>query len=921
MEDDDSKDGSIQVSQAAEDNGSRNSLPKPGSSPTFGKDASFQISQAVGSASISPSGRDIVLGSPDGLHIIDLDKPYSPPRALSHRQPWEVADVQWSPFAVRDYWVVSTSNQKALVWNLNLPTTHAPVEHVLHGHSRAITDINFSAHDPDMLATCGVDSLVQCWDLRSPKRPAMTFADWYAGASQVKWNRQDRHILASSHDRFLHVWDNRKGAEPLRTISAHTTKIYGIDWNRTERNHILTCSLDMSMKFWDYQVHEDEPKRVIRTDYPIWRARHTPFGCGVLAMPQRGGENAIHLYDARLDAGHAKDAATEPLHIFDGHMDKVKEFLWRTQGTVNESIDDRDFQLVSWGTDNSLLLHKIDVELTGKVGYRKGQPGDGRIRSTRQGADYRTYHEPLSVKAAESSGLGSLFRDAERQGIRLPMLNMRGSNSSSRSANQQKRTKKDQDPISWMKGVKIQPGLGDEAQQDDVTSSNAPPWATRESLGEEIIHVGDKYKTVTFDEVNIPDRHATFSLTGPWGPDGELSHLRAQISFPDDYPGLATPQLTIEKTPSMSDAALTRLRLEVRTICDTYSDLGRGSLEALICYLLGEWDISEAMAWIDTLQNAMKLSMASLDPLDDGESSSDDEIGPVATATDARLPLLTGDIGQTTTCITNANANIPLPKACGALWAEDGRLVCFFPQKDETSLLFGTSNLGSNASRPQSRQKFESFGTLGGVGPRAFGTFGGDDSSDDSDDSSSTSSSQSTDTSEPSLTEEPAGTIWQGLKSGLAGSKSLDTASVKNVAIRRPPRPQQVITLQDHDDLLPVKKCLAEDYIVFGSSKQVCSHNEEVARRNGFHFIADVWQLLMLLLDESVPLKLELYPGREDTGELVHVAARRALAEIERHVGHVTLPFDDPPLLECSRYTSGVDWLHHGLGPGRIQTM
>ena len=120
-----------------------------------------------------------------GLHIIDLDSPYSPPRHLPHHTPWEVADVQWSPFAARDSWVVSTSNQKALLWNLDMRNTRSSIEHVLHAHTRAITDINFSAHHLDILATCAVDSFVHCWDIRHPARPAISFCDWFAGATQV----------------------------------------------------------------------------------------------------------------------------------------------------------------------------------------------------------------------------------------------------------------------------------------------------------------------------------------------------------------------------------------------------------------------------------------------------------------------------------------------------------------------------------------------------------------------------------------------------------------------------------------------------------------------------------------------------------------------------------------------------------------
>ena len=192
---------------------------------------------------------------------------------------------------MRDYWVVSTSNQKALVWNLATKSSLTAVEHVLHAHTRAITDINFSAHHPDVLATCAVDSLVHCWDLRSPARPSMSFCDWFAGATQVKWNRQDSHIIASSHDKFLRIWDIRKGAYPLRSIEAHDTKIYGIDWNRTRSSGIVTCSLDRSIKFWNYEDSDEEPERVIRSPFPVWRARHTPMGWGLLAMTQPENSN------------------------------------------------------------------------------------------------------------------------------------------------------------------------------------------------------------------------------------------------------------------------------------------------------------------------------------------------------------------------------------------------------------------------------------------------------------------------------------------------------------------------------------------------------------------------------------------------------------------------------------------------------
>ncbi|EOD45023.1 wd repeat protein [Neofusicoccum parvum] len=445
----------------------------PFDSPTFGRDASIRVDEPVGSASISPSSRDIVLASREGLHIIDLDNPYSPPRHLAHRTLWEVADVQWSPFASHDGLVASTSNQKALIWDLN-HGNQPPL--TLHAHSRAITDINLSAHHPDILATCAVDTFVHKWDLRTADKPVFSYAQWDGGAAQVKWNRQDPHILASAHDRFLCIWDERKGVQPLRTIEAHRSKIYGVDWNRTRQGGILTCSLDGSIKFWDYTREEDSMlERVIRTPFGVWRARHTPFGWGALAMPQRGDFD-LHLYDRRLRDGVKRDAKVPAVHTFKGHNDQVKEFLWRTRGDVtDEGYDEREFQLVSWGSDRQLNLYRIDSSMLGSVGYKKGEQVRRRFHMTRQGALYKTFHDemPTSIPQAKApeqhqvhtftaapSQLSALFQSAGMSKPSLPYAQaaFQGPGASARDrglTTMQARTreKKTVDKLTWMQGM------------------------------------------------------------------------------------------------------------------------------------------------------------------------------------------------------------------------------------------------------------------------------------------------------------------------------------------------------------------------------------------------------------------------------------------------------------------------------------
>lgn len=118
------------------------------------------------------------------------------------------------------------------------------IEHILQSHYRAITDINWHPFDPDIVCSTGIDSWIWAWDIRDPSKPAfgslccliriyivcslvylqafllsMVFhlvqcprlqsSFRLAGGTQVKWNRKDGNILASSHLDEILTWDRR----------------------------------------------------------------------------------------------------------------------------------------------------------------------------------------------------------------------------------------------------------------------------------------------------------------------------------------------------------------------------------------------------------------------------------------------------------------------------------------------------------------------------------------------------------------------------------------------------------------------------------------------------------------------------------------------------------------------------------------
>lgn len=879
-------------------------------SPTFDINAQIRVNETVGSASISPSGRDVVLASREGLHIIDLDSPYSPPRHLVHHSLWDVADVQWSPFASKDSWIVSTSNQKALVWNLSMYSSQAPIEHILHAHSRAITDINFSAHDPEMLATCAVDSFVHCWDLRQTFKPAMTFADWNAGATQVKWNRQDKHILASSHDRFLKIWDTRKGAYPLKTIEAHSTKIYGVDWNRIRQTGIVTCSLDRTIKFWDYSKACDEPERIIRTSFPVWRARHTPFGWGLLAMPQRGDHN-LHLYDRRLGDGVPIAGHVEPVHTFTGHHDVVKEFLWRSRGTIEDGIDNRDFQLISWGSDRDLHLHQIDSKHMKLIGHEKGKEVRNKLYLTRLGAVYKSYRDEkpkATTKEVESTTRGNL----RPQGIALLTAAFKTGklpNSGSQSRAEtgymtaafntygRKRLEKNVNPMTWIEGVKIGGRSADTTATHRASRSHVE---TPEPLSDEMMFVSKKYKKVTFERASVHGREATVTLHGPWGSDDKSVFLRVHFSFPDDYPDVAAPDIKIDRsTSAVSDVVMQKMHDEVFSIIDHYRERRRGSLEAVITYLLGEKDVHESILMIP------HDGPEPIFPSPADELSSDDEDGVGAQE----------DLAASGTILTAPN--VPLARSCGALWASDGQLICFFPPKIEAPA-FSLDNIRAIDRGRKMPRQFEGFGRL-----RESPHEPKDKFSDEEDEGSSSGSWTDTSSSSSSDESEDLSHLPARFKVPLAWRPALirslqKPSSHSSGDMTRRTRTSKIkstVSIVDLAHLLPAKRSLAKEYLVYGHGPSVCEHNSAVALRHGLHNLSAVWNLCKQILYDEIPLEEMEQSRRRDP---ILVLARRNVVKVKRKDSGLELKFDTPEAVANPKLTGRVKWGCHPLASATL---
>ncbi|KAI1329972.1 hypothetical protein F5Y16DRAFT_364573 [Xylariaceae sp. FL0255] len=917
-------------------------------SETFDCDATIHVDGLVGSATISPCGRDIALGSPEGLAIIDLDSPFSPPRRLSsHGLPWLVVDVQWSPFPARDYWVASTANHRCLVWNLNLreDSANGAIEHSLQGHSRAITDINFSAHHPDILATCAVDGFVHSWDLRKPKVPVLSFCDWDAGATQVKFNRQNPNIVASSHDRWLRIWDDRNPSAPLKSITAHTSKIYGLDWDRADSTKVATCSLDKSIKFWDYATSEEheEPKRMIKTDFPVWRARHTPFGWGVLAMPQNDPGN-LYMYDIRRSQEESVNNTVDPVAVFPGHgSHKVKEFLWRPRGNVNDGLDFRDFQLVSWGEDNELRLHKMDTHALESVGHVKGNQARN-ISITRRGATYKSFRpvddhsgrerRVATMSDSRSGSGGSQFRRSAMT-LGLPNISSNHMRSGKGSAWKGQPMKarphastgvdRHHDQLGWMKGITmnkrktpfIAPPRRKDSRDSTLFGSNYhnDHWGEPETLQDEIIRVNHQLPNVQWDKLDMDTLTLRAFLNGPWGTDGNTIFISVTVDIPAQYPKARAPRFLIEKTALMSENTYKKLDQEVNQLASQFSKKRQNCLDVAFGYLLGEIDLSSS----DTFFKNVKDLDDDFAGIEDESSSEEEDTEIAAGATALSQELTASTELDASLAPLNRTAVPPLPRSCGARFSNDGRLVCFFPTKEERARALFTPSEGYR-DRPKGEPTFAGFGRLQqeSTPPRhrnlndEMSVTEDQTDSDGSDDSSSSSDSETTYLHTVSMWHYLPGRRFRKALSGTYSMHSsgagtgIGTGTGTAASRRRIGRAKNFVSIHRLAADLPSKRELAQEYRIFGDGAEICEHNARVAQKYALHDLVDVWRYAALLLKKGIPLELLEY---EKQRQSVLVIAKNVVARFG----------SDEFFPPQEAFTGRVKWGHHPIAKDLIK--
>ncbi|XP_011330381.2 GATOR complex protein WDR59 isoform X2 [Ooceraea biroi] len=295
------------------------------------------------------TGNYVLLAGRRCFAVKQLDEDVNTVKKFQRQSKYEVSSAEWNPSDLNCHLCAISSNTRIEILDLNGAGGYeVQTIQSLKAHTRVVSDLNWHPKEPDILASCSIDTFIHIWDIRDQRKPCLSLSA-VAGSSQVRWNPLLSHTLATAHDGDIKIWDQRKANSPVQYITAHLTKIHGLDWCPFQQNQLATSSQDCTVKIFDI-VNPRRAENILTTNSPVWRARYTPFGEGLvtIVVPQlRRGENSLLLWNtSNLSA---------PIYTFVGHTDVVLEFQWRHQ-----KLENSEFELVTWSKDQCLRIFKIN---------------------------------------------------------------------------------------------------------------------------------------------------------------------------------------------------------------------------------------------------------------------------------------------------------------------------------------------------------------------------------------------------------------------------------------------------------------------------------------------------------------------------------------------------------------------------------
>ncbi|GLB41679.1 putative WD40 repeat-like protein [Lyophyllum shimeji] len=254
----------------------------------------------------------------------------------------EVFSVDWSNLK-KDTFASSSWDGLVKLWTPERPRSIT----TLQTHHSCVYQAIFSPHQPDILATCSTDGTLKIFDLRSPayapsgpgsnnftnplSAAALTVPASSTEVLTLDWNKYRPFVLASGGvDKLVNIWDcrmikpgelNQVGGVRETPLFGHEYAVRKVQWSPHRAEILSTASYDMTCRVWNTAPEplarraqgrsmDDERTELEPTDI-FSSSLETLFDYQPITLASAGA-----VYSHELKARHSSTRATDgPLKV------------------------------------------------------------------------------------------------------------------------------------------------------------------------------------------------------------------------------------------------------------------------------------------------------------------------------------------------------------------------------------------------------------------------------------------------------------------------------------------------------------------------------------------------------------------------------------------------------------------------------
>jgi WD40 repeat protein len=249
-------------------------------------------------------------------------------------------DLAWNNILENILASTTLLNSEVLVWDINIINL-GKVNQKVGSHSQLINRVNWSHHNPDILASCSQDGYLNIWDRKLRPDEAALSMHHKEKIRDCQFNPFiESYIIASYLSGAIKLWDTRNPKIHVKEFLQHETDVLSIDWHPRLYNIFASGSMDKNLMIWD--INKDNAIQAYKTSHGTSRVKWWKKNPQYILSSYQTNNFYVSMWNINID--------NMPEYIYKGHKDVVTGLCW----------DMTENRLITCSKDNYVIVNNFE---------------------------------------------------------------------------------------------------------------------------------------------------------------------------------------------------------------------------------------------------------------------------------------------------------------------------------------------------------------------------------------------------------------------------------------------------------------------------------------------------------------------------------------------------------------------------------